>query len=314
MGASRGLGLVLELCPVSSLGGSGIVSNAAAIVIATLAAHGTKQALYPHELRASAYEVVLDGSDALHGSPLHKQAVIKHLKVKPRRVVSAFCPRNILFSVFKSALLPFGLLLDSWFDQVRAAEQLAELNDEDMVWPPFPKERVRPAAWAALYAFSRDMTTTVVRLAAQNWVWLHAPVEWANRLLKDFRASAVRKSVKQSWVVRPFRLAQTTFWATSISYASDCAVSIALETAIALFAKPPMGVEKSQFRRQRVWAIVRYNVMRCTLALGFSSAMVGLVTTLSPVGHPGWVANWTFLGADAYSQMVLVPTLVMGLL
>lgn len=159
---------------------------------------------------------------------LHQSGSTQHQRVQPKSIWSVFSPRNVVITAVKrytglllhitalhthnhSVLIPFGLLLDGWFEQVRSEEALAELEvcrrpsqkgavivtnvlcpqNRDIDWPPFPKHRVRPAMITAAYQFVKDMTVTAVRLLLQNVVWRDAPVWLANKTLKGMCAFAV---------------------------------------------------------------------------------------------------------------------------
>mmetsp|Transcript_16155 Transcript_16155/g.45011 ORF Transcript_16155/g.45011 Transcript_16155/m.45011 type:complete len:320 (+) Transcript_16155:213-1172(+) len=151
----------------------------------------------------------------------------KHYKqwsVQPKGVGSVFARQNILLSVARALTVHLSQPLDTWFRECLEAEKHAEENNlPQPALLPFPD--LAPHKTHVYNSLIQDLSTQVLRrwMEEECFMWVDTRNAW--KLLKDVKASAMRKAERGlSWLQLTAGVAKTAFRATALGYLSEAIV------------------------------------------------------------------------------------------
>lgn len=137
--------------------------------------------------------------------------------------------RNLTLTLLRNEGLATLLVINRYFGELYDEETRAEAEGREPDLPEFPAEEMRQAVRRGAINAATDWAVQATRAGLDYLAHLKLDPDLSERLLKDLRSSAVRKTKRMPWHVRAARITRTALFSESTLFAADVVVSSVME-------------------------------------------------------------------------------------
>lgn len=142
--------------------------------------------------------------------------------------------RNITLTILRNEGLATLLVINKYFGELYDEETRAEAEGREPDLPEFPVEEMRRAVRRGAVNAATDWAVQATRAGLDYLAHVKLHPDLSERLLKDLRSSAIRKTRRMPWHVRAARVTRTALFSESTLFAADVVVSSAMEALRAI--------------------------------------------------------------------------------